>query len=54
MAEWIDVLGKVAEGQSYYIIQVENYENLNRIGGERMDFGNTVFRRQETQFLVSI
>ena len=51
------MLGKVAEGQSYYIIQVENYENLNRIGGERkerMDFGNTVFRRQETQFLVPI
>lgn len=40
MGEWINMLGKAAEGQSYYIIQVENDENLNKIAGkgeERMD-----------------
>lgn len=34
------MLGKAAEGQSYHIIQVENDENLNKIGEkgeERMD-----------------
>lgn len=40
MGEWINTLGKAAEGQSYYIIQV-NDESLNKIAGkgeERMDF----------------
>lgn len=34
------MLGKAAEEQGYYITQVENYENLNKMGGkgeERMD-----------------
>ena len=40
MDEWINMLGKAAEEQGYYIIQVENNENLNQTGGrgeERMD-----------------
>lgn len=40
MGKWINMLGKAAEGQSYHIIQVENDENLNKIGEkgeERMD-----------------
>lgn len=35
------MLGKAAEGHSYYIILVENGKSLNKIGGkreERMDF----------------
>ena len=34
------MLGKAAEEQGYYIIQVENNENFNKMGGkgeERMD-----------------
>ena len=40
MDEWINMLGKAEEEQGYYIIQVENNENLNQTGGrgeERMD-----------------
>ena len=40
MDEWINMLGKAEEEQEYYIIQVENNEKLNQIGGrgeERMD-----------------
>lgn len=43
MGEWINTLGKAAEGQRYYIIQVNNDESLNKIAGnreERMDFGD--------------
>ena len=52
MDDQINMLGKAAEEQGYYIIQVENNENLNKIGGkreERMDLwdiqkiGNIVF-----------
>ena len=33
MDEWINMLGKAEEEQEYYIIQVENNEKLNQIGG---------------------
>ena len=32
MTEWINMLGKVSERQSYYIIELENDENLNKFG----------------------
>ena len=34
MDDWINMLGKAAEEQGYCIIQVENNENLNKIGGK--------------------